>query len=69
MLQSEVRLLESERSRLLRELALKVELEEGFAKRGAAQGAALKSAQVGGLCGGDGMGGRGNTCIHAATLV
>lgn len=46
-LQAEVRLLEEDRRRLLRELALKAELEEGFARRGAAQGAALRQAQVG----------------------
>ncbi|KAI8465996.1 MAG: hypothetical protein J3K34DRAFT_74210 [Monoraphidium minutum] len=45
VLQSEVRLLEAERRRLLRELGLKAELEEGYARRGAAQGAALKQAQ------------------------
>jgi hypothetical protein len=31
---------------MLRELVLKAELEEGFARRGAAQGAALKHSQV-----------------------
>ena len=46
MLHSEVRLLEAERQRMLRELVLKAELEEGFARRGAARGAALKQAQV-----------------------
>jgi len=52
VLQSEVRLLEAERQRMLRELVLKAELEEGYAWRGAAQGAALKQAQVGGWVGG-----------------
>jgi hypothetical protein len=46
VLQAEVRLLEAERQRLLRELALNGELEEGYARRGAAQGAALKQANV-----------------------
>jgi hypothetical protein len=41
-----VRLLEAERQRLLRELALKIDVEEGYARRGAAQGAALKRAGV-----------------------
>ncbi len=46
MLQAEVRLLEAERRRLLRDLALKADLEAGYARRGAAQGAALKQARA-----------------------
>lgn len=45
-LQAEARLLAAERARLLRELSLKEELEGRYARRGAAQGAALKAAQV-----------------------
>lgn len=45
VLQSEVRVLEDDRSRLLREVTLKSELEEGYAKRGAKQQQAIKEAQ------------------------
>lgn len=44
VLQQEVKILEEERSRLMREVALKTELEEGYAKRGAQQSQALKTA-------------------------
>ena len=37
MLQQEVRILEEERMRLTREVAIKTEMEEGYAKRGAKQ--------------------------------
>lgn len=46
MLQQEVRILEQDRGRLLREVALKSELEGGYAKRGAKQSAAIKDAQA-----------------------
>lgn len=45
MLQQEVRLLEEERNRLTREVVLKSELEEGYAKRGAQQAITIKDAQ------------------------
>ena len=45
MLQQEVRILEADRSRLLREVAMKTELESGYAKRGAKQSVAIKDAQ------------------------
>jgi len=43
---SEVKVLEADRGRLARELELKQALEEGCAKRGAVQAAALKDAQA-----------------------
>jgi hypothetical protein len=43
---SEVKVLEADRGRLSRELELKQALEEGWAKRGAVQAAALKDAQA-----------------------
>eukprot|EP00955_Chlamydomonas_euryale_P111011 366031-Chlamydomonas_euryale.AAC.15 len=43
-LQGEVRILEQERQRLMREVALKAELEGGFAKRGAQQHMVIKEA-------------------------
>ncbi|KAF5827730.1 hypothetical protein DUNSADRAFT_163 [Dunaliella salina] len=46
MLQGEVRLLEQERARLMREVKLKTELEEGYAKRGAKQAAAIKDSAM-----------------------
>mmetsp|Transcript_7946 Transcript_7946/g.21214 ORF Transcript_7946/g.21214 Transcript_7946/m.21214 type:complete len:473 (+) Transcript_7946:53-1471(+) len=46
MLQGEVRLLEQERARLTREVKLKTELEEGYAKRGAKQAAAIKESAM-----------------------
>ena len=45
MLQHEVRILEEDRARLMREVALKTELEGGYAKRGAKQSMAIKEAQ------------------------
>ena len=45
MLQHEVRILEEERGRLMREVTLKTELEGGYAKRGAKQSMAIKEAQ------------------------
>lgn len=45
-LQSEVKILEEDRSRLMREMAIKTEMEEGFAKRGAKQGMVIKEAQA-----------------------
>ena len=45
VLQHEVRILEEDRARLMREVALKTELEGGYAKRGAKQSMAIKEAQ------------------------
>ncbi|KAG2495412.1 hypothetical protein HYH03_006360 [Edaphochlamys debaryana] len=45
-LQSEVRVLEESRSRLSREVALKTDLEAGYAARGARQAGALREAQA-----------------------
>ena len=45
VLQHEVKILEADRARLIREVALKSELEEGYAKRGAKQSMAIKEAQ------------------------
>lgn len=44
-LQSEVKLLQTERGRLVREVSIKQQLEEGFAQRAGQQAAALKEAQ------------------------
>ncbi|GAX85577.1 hypothetical protein CEUSTIGMA_g12992.t1 [Chlamydomonas eustigma] len=46
VLQHEVRILEEERGRLMREVSLKSELESGYAKRGAKQSMAIKEAQA-----------------------
>lgn len=45
-LQSEVKLLKNERGRLVREVSIKQQLEEGFAQRAGQQAAALKDAQA-----------------------
>ncbi|MEW5297752.1 MAG: hypothetical protein WDW36_000936 [Sanguina aurantia] len=44
VLQAEVRILKDERGRLSRELQLKVDLEQGYAQRGARQGMAIRDA-------------------------
>lgn len=46
VLQAEVKLLETERTRLLREVTLKSQLEEGYAKKGAQQNVAIKEAST-----------------------
>jgi hypothetical protein len=45
-MQREVAVLEAERGRLARELAVRAEMEAGFAKRGVRQAAAAKEAQA-----------------------
>lgn len=45
-LQNEVKLLQTERGRLAREVSLKQQLEEGWAQRAGQQAAALKEAQA-----------------------
>lgn len=44
VLQREVRILKDERGRLSRELQLKVDLEQGYAQRGARQGMAIRDS-------------------------